>query len=113
MLLGGKQRLPTALYNNYAKYFDAVFDRYGKVVTSLRNELGLAANADLPQLSAHYWNPVDYTTSISIPEELRERVPDVMDQLYFAVNSHYAWTFNFATRWFSTNNGQPKLPLNF
>lgn len=36
-----------------------------------------------------------------------------MDQLYFAVNSHYAWEFNFATRWFTTNNSQPRLPVNF
>jgi hypothetical protein len=37
-----------------------------------------------------------------------------MDQLYFAVNSHYAWNFNFSTRWFGANTGsQPRIPFNF
>jgi hypothetical protein len=68
VLLGGKDRLPETLYNSYAKYFDAVFDRYHKIIASLRLELGLTATADIPQVSAHYWNPIDYTTRISIPE---------------------------------------------
>jgi hypothetical protein len=36
-----------------------------------------------------------------------------MDQLYFAVNLHYPWQFNFATRWFSSDTSQPRLPVNF
>lgn len=36
-----------------------------------------------------------------------------MDQLYFSLNGHYAWNFNFATRWFSAPNSTPKLPFNF
>jgi hypothetical protein len=68
VLIGGKSRVPASLYTPNAKYFDAVFDKYQKIIGSLRSELGLTANSDLPQVSAHYWNPIDYTTDISIPE---------------------------------------------
>jgi hypothetical protein len=68
VLIAGKSRLPASLYNPYAKSFDAVFDRYQKIISGLRIDLGLSAKDDLPQVSAHYWNPVDYTTNIAIPE---------------------------------------------
>lgn len=67
ILVEGKQRIPSNLYNSNAAYFDAVFSRYKKIVSDRRSELGLPNNADLPQISAHYWNPLDYTTDISIP----------------------------------------------
>jgi len=32
-----------------------------------------------------------------------------MDKLYFAVNKHYPWNFNFATRWFDDFPGEEAL----
>lgn len=74
---------------------------------SFRKEYDLKEGA-LPTLSMHYWNPVDYTQDITIPEELKERAPDEMDKLCFAVNQHYPWNFNFATRWFKEQGHIPQ-----
>jgi hypothetical protein len=68
VLLAGSARLPPNLYDTYKKNFDAVFARYKVVADARKKEIGLPATASLPQLSAHYWNPLDYTANISIPE---------------------------------------------
>jgi len=36
VLIGGKGKIPSTLYNPNAKYFDAVFDRYQKIISAYR-----------------------------------------------------------------------------
>jgi hypothetical protein len=36
VLVGGKNKIPASLYTPNAKYFDAVFDRYQKIINALR-----------------------------------------------------------------------------
>ena len=57
-------------------------------------------SGDLPQLAMHYWDPTDYTHTLDFPDELKKHEPEEIDRLCFAVNQHYSWNFNFATRWF-------------
>lgn len=57
----------------------------------------------IPPVALHYWDPTDYTKSMDIPSELKERSPDkldTLDRLCYLVNEHYCWDFNFRTRWF-------------
>ena len=54
----------------------------------------------MPPLAIHYWDPSDYTQTFDFPEELKPHQPGEIDNLCFAVNQHYVWNFNFATRWF-------------
>jgi hypothetical protein len=41
------------------------------------------------------------------------RTPDAVDKLSFAVNGHYPWNFNFATRWFNRPGQTPTIPSGF
>lgn len=67
VLLGGKDRVPSALYTAHPKLFEAVFARYKIIIDNLRKELGVGAGGKIPQVTAHYWNPTDYISNISIP----------------------------------------------
>lgn len=68
VLVAGKEALPGQLYAAHAGLFDKVFARYQEIVKQLKKELQIAVNDGLPQLAAHYWNPMDYTTNIAIPQ---------------------------------------------